>query len=230
MTSDDGSIEPNKYIWWAFPLLGWCMIGHFVFLMVRTFLYGTLDDLFWISHVGTLLGGLGALFRNHRLISVSLVALFSHHLFWYVDTLGWLLSGNFPFGTTGYLEEATLGGWLQSANHFFSVPFLFFLAYWQNGVDRHAWVWSTAIFAFLASISFFFLSPEANVNSVHRLWPGLDQTPLRILQNLPGGFYLIFLVMLNGFGNYLPTNLILRGVYGIVLKPEMRHECPSKNG
>ena len=218
MTRDDGSIDSNKYVRWAFPLLGWCMIGHFVFLMGRTFWNGTSEDLFWISHMGTLLGGLGALFRNRRLISMSLVSLFSHHLFWCIDTLGWLLTGNFPFGTTGYLENATLGGWLQSANHFFSVPFLFLLAYWQNGVDKHAWVWSTATFTILASISFLILPPEANVNSVHRLWPGLDQTPLAVLQNLPGGFYLMFLVILNGFGNYLPTNIILRGVYALVIK------------
>ena len=64
---------------WVYPLLGWCMIGHSVFLASRTFLRGTPEDLFWISHVGTLLGGAGALFRNHRLISISLVALVSHH-------------------------------------------------------------------------------------------------------------------------------------------------------
>jgi len=217
MTSDEGSKEPNKIARWAFPLLGWCMIGHFVFLMGRTFLRGTPEDPFWISHVGTLLGGLGALFRNRRLISVSLVALFSHHLFWLIDTSLWLVTDKFPFGTTTYLKNATLGDWLQSANHFFSVPFLLLLAYWQDGVEKHAWVWSTAIFAILASISFFFLSPEANVNSAHRLWPGLDQTHLAILENLPRGLYLVFLVVLNGLGNYLPSNLILRGIYAIIL-------------
>ena len=222
MTSDEGRKEPNKIARWVSPLLGWCMIGHFVFLMGRTFLRGTPEDLFWISHVGTLLGGLGALFRNPRLISVSLVALFSHHFFWLIDTLWWLFTDSFPLGTTTYLEKATLGDWLQSANHFFSVPFLLLLAYWQDGVEKHAWVWSTAIFAILASISFFFLSPEANVNSVHRLWPGLDQTHLAILENLPRGLYLVFLVVLNGLGNYLPSNLILRGIYGIILNTPTR--------
>jgi len=193
------------------------MIGHFVFLVARTFLNGTPEDTFWISHVGTLIGGLGALFRNRWLTSVSLVALFAHHLFWLIDTLGWLLTDNFPFGTTAYLQQATAGNWLQSANHFFSVPFLLLLAYWQGGVKKQAWVWSTAIFAILVLISFFFLSPEANVNSAHRLWPGLDQTPLAILENLPRGLYLVFLVVLNGLGNYWPSNLILRGLYAIVL-------------
>jgi hypothetical protein len=219
MRRDEGSKEPKKIARSAFPLLGWCMLGHFVFLMGRTFWKGTPEDAFWISHVGTLLGGLGALYRNRRLISVSLVALFLHHFFWLIDTLWWLLTDIFPFGTTTYLENAALGDWLQSANHFFSVPFLILLAYWQGGVEKHAWVWSTAIFAILTLISFFFLSPEANVNSAHRLWPGLDQTHLAILENLPRGLYLVFLVVLNGLGNYLPSNLILRGIYAIILNP-----------
>ena len=223
MTGDDGRTEPHLYVRWAFPLLGWSMIGHFVFLLARTSMSGSWEDLFWISHIGTLLGGLGALYRNHRLISVSLVALFSHHLFWAIDTLGWLLSGKFPLGTTTYLADATLGGWLQSANHFFSVPALLLLAYWQNGVDRHAWLGSTILFAFLALISYFFLSPEANVNSVYRLWPGLDRTPLIILQQLPERYYLAIMVILNGIGNYWPTNIILRGMYAIV-RPQPRIE------
>ena len=130
MTSDEGSKEPNKIARLAFPLLGWCMIGHFVFLLGRTFLGGTPEDPFWISHVGTLLGGLGALFRDRRLISVSLVALFSHHLFWLIDTSWWLLTDNFPFGTTTYLEKATLGGWLQSA---ITSSAYHFCSFWLTG-------------------------------------------------------------------------------------------------
>ena len=120
---------------WVFSLFGWCMIGHFLFLAVCTFYRGTPEDMFWISHVGTLLGGLGAVFRNRRLISIAVVSLIGHHLFWLIDTLGWLLTGSFPFGTTGYLEGASPVDWLQSANHFFSVPFLLILAYRQDGVE-----------------------------------------------------------------------------------------------
>lgn len=202
---------------WAFPLLGWCMIGHFLFLSGRTLYRGTPEDLFWISHVGTLLGGLGAVFRSRRLISISLVSLLGHHFFWLIDTLGWLITDNFPFGTTRYLQNASLGDWLQSANHFFSAPFLLILAYRQDGVEKHAWICSTALFGLLASISFFYLPPEANVNSVHRLWPGLDQTYLAVLEKLPKRLYLMFLILFNGIGNYWPSNLILRGLYAIIL-------------
>jgi hypothetical protein len=130
MTSDEGRKEPNKIARWAFPLLRWCMIGHFVFLMARTFLRETPEDLFWISHAGTLLGGLGALFRNPRLISVSLVALFSHHFYWLIDTLWWLFTDNFPFGTTTYLERPP---WETGCNPPITSSAYHFCSYWPTG-------------------------------------------------------------------------------------------------
>jgi hypothetical protein len=160
---------------WLYTLFAWVMIGHFIYIFGRCFLRGTPADVFWISHVGTLIGGLGALFRSRLVISIALVSLLGHHLFWLIDTLLWIVTGDFPFGTTTYLKDATFWDWLQSSNHFFSVPALLFLAYWLGGVERNAWIWSTILFATLTFISAAWLPAEANVNSAHRLWPGLEQ-------------------------------------------------------
>jgi len=203
---------------WVYTLLAWMMIGHFIYILGRCYLSGTLADVFWISHIGTLVGGLGALFRSRFLISIALVSLLEHHLFWLIDTLLWIITGDFPFGTTTYLKNAALGDWLQSANHFFSVPALLLLAYWRGGVEKHAWIWSTVLFAVLTIISAVWLPPDANVNSAHRLWPGLDQLHLAPLEQLPKGWYPVIVVVLNGLGNYLPVNLVLRVVYHYLLK------------
>ena len=48
----------------VYTLLAWVMIGHFIFIFGRCYIRGTLPDVFWISHIGTLIGGLGALFRS----------------------------------------------------------------------------------------------------------------------------------------------------------------------
>lgn len=222
MTTSKSEIPERIY-----ALLGWMMIGHFIFILGRCFLRGTFADVFWISHVGTLIGGFGALFRNRFLISLALVALLGHHFAWLFDTVTWLISGHFPLGTTTYLKDATLGDWLQSSNHFFSVPALLLLAYWQGGVEKTAWLWSTGLFAILAFISQNWLPPSANVNSAHRLWPGLDQMMLAQLQQLPKGWYLTSIVALNGFGNYLPANLLLRFVYTFLLR--RKHQLPPVN-
>jgi hypothetical protein len=203
---------------WLYTLFAWVMIGHFIYIFGRCFLRGTPADVFWISHVGTLIGGLGALFRSRLVISIALVSLLGHHLFWLIGTLLWIVTGDFPFGTTTYLKDATLWDWLQSSNHFFSVPALLFLAYWLGGVERNAWIWSTILFATLTFISAAWLPAEANVNSAHRLWPGLEQLHLAPLEQLPRGWYPIIVVALNGLGNYLPANLLLRGLYHYLFK------------
>lgn len=212
---------------WVYTLLAWMMIGHFFYMLGRCFLSGTLADVFWISHIGTLVGGLGALFRSRFLISIALVSLLEHHLFWLIDTSLWIVTGDFPFGTTTYLKDAVLGDWLQSANHFFSVPALLFLAYWRGGVEKNAWIWSTILFAVLTIISAVWLPPDANVNSAHRLWPGLDQLHLAPLNQLPKGWYPVIVVALNGLCNYLPVNLLLRVVYNYLLK--RRHKFQRIN-
>lgn len=211
----DQKSEPSE---WIFPILGWCMIGHFAFVAARCVYYRTPEDIFWVSHVGTLLGGIGTLLINRPIASIALVCLLGHHLFWLLDTFGWLISGRFPFGTTAYLKEAAIGGWLQSANHFFSVPFLVWVVYRLGGISKHAWRWSTAIFAILVFFSFWVLPPAANVNSAHRLWPGLEQTQLSIIAKWPWGWYALALIGLNGLGNYLPANLVLRGFYALLFK------------
>jgi hypothetical protein len=205
--------KKSKTAGWVFALLGWIMTGHFVFLFSRCFLRGTPEDIFWISHVGTLIGGLGALFRNRFLISMALVCLLGHHLTWLFDTTFWLVTGKFPIGTTTYLKDASLEDWLQSSNHFFTVPSLFLLACWQGGIRKDAWIWSTILFSILLLISYFYLPPTANVNSAHKLWPGLDQSYLSVLEQLPNLGYLFSLIILNSIGNYLPANLLLRVVY-----------------
>lgn len=197
-------------------LLGWCMIGHFLFVVARSIYNGTAEDIFWISHIGTLLGGMAALLGNRSLASIALVSIAGHHLFWLADTVGWWISGQFLFGTTTYLKQANWAAWLQSANHFFSVPVLLWVVYRFGGVRPYSWLWSTAMFALLSCISYFFLPATANVNSAHHLWPGLDQTFLSIPGKWPWGYYWLALVVLNGFGNYLPTNLVLWGIYALI--------------
>lgn len=194
-----------------FPVFGWILIGHFVYCLCRSLYLGRPENVLWISHVGTLIGGVGACLRNRRLISLALVICFGHHMFWVFDTLTWLIAGKFAFGATAYLRHHSLGGWLQSANHFFTVPALLVLAVLQGGVDKHAWVWASLLFLLLVATSLFLLPSASNVNCAHRPWAGLEQiTSYFVPVNpLSLGWYLLFMTTFTVFGNYLPTNLIL---------------------
>lgn len=200
---------------WLYRFIGLFMIIHFVFLAIRCFYKGEPENMLWISHVGTLIGGIGAMMQNRLLISIALVSLAGHHSFWMIDTFTWLFTGTFAFGTTTYLKDATILDWLQSANHFFSMPLLFILAYFQGGIKRHAWIGSSVLFALLAVLSFFISPVSSNVNSVHQLWPGLNASFLAGLDQLPPALYLGALILINTLGNYLPAYFILVLLIGI---------------
>ncbi|MFC1883418.1 hypothetical protein ACFL2O_01495 [Thermodesulfobacteriota bacterium] len=191
------------------------MIGHFVYLVARCISEGTIEDIFWISHVGTFIGGVGAIFRSRFLVSVALVSLAGHHSFWLVDTLSWLFTDNFLFGTTSYLQDADIYEWLQSSNHFFSMPLLLILAFYQGGIRKHAWLWASLLFAVLAVFSFFISTKVSNVNCVHQLWPGLDKIFFVSLDTFPTPFYIGTIIMINALGNYMVTYLVLILILGV---------------
>jgi len=200
---------------WLYRFVGLFLISHFVYLTIRCFYKGEPENILWVSHVGTLIGGMGAMVQSRLLISIALVSLAGHHSFWMIDTFTWLFTGHFPFGTTTYLKDANILDWLQSANHFFSMPLLLILAFFQGGIKRHAWIGSSLLFAILAVLSSFISSVSSNVNSVHQLWPGLDTSFLWGLDQLPSAIYLVGLILINTLCNYLPAYFILVLLIGI---------------
>jgi len=200
---------------WLLLFSGILMISHFVYLVSRCIYEGKVEDIFWISHIVTFIGGLGAIIRNRLLISVALVSLAGHHSFWLVDTLSWLTTGSFIFGTTSYLQNSDIYEWIKSSNHFFSMPLLLVLAFFQGGIKRNAWVWSSIIFAVLAVLSFITSPEESNVNCVHQLWPGLDKSFLTVVDILPPELYIGAVILINVLFNYLPGYLILILLLGV---------------
>ncbi len=193
------------------------MLLHFVFNLSWSFHKGTLEDLFWISHLGTLIGGIGAILMNRLLVSVALICLFVHHGFWMADTFTWFITGSFPFGTTSYLKDAEFWTWLKTSNHFFTVPALLVISYFLKGISKYAWIWCGALFSVLTAASYFFLPPEANVNCAHGLWPGMENIFLGVLANLNSWLYLVSIILLNIFANHLPVYIVLRLVYRYIL-------------
>jgi len=200
---------------WLYRFIGVFMISHFVYLLIRCFYKGEPENILWVSHIGTLIGGIGAMMQSRLLVSVALVSLAGHHSFWMIDTFTWIFTGVFPFGTTTYLKDANILDWLQSANHFFSMPLLLMLAYFQGGIRKHAWIGSSLLFAILAVLSFFSSPVSSNVNSAYQLWVGLNTSFLSGLDQLPSALYIGALVLINTLGNYLPAYFIIVLLIGI---------------
>ena len=199
-----------------FSLFGILMISHFIYLVLRCIYLGQVENILWVSHIGTLIGGIGAVAGNRLLISVALVSLAGHHGFWLFDTLAWLFTGEFLFGTTSYLKNADIHEWIQSSNHFFSMPLLMIMAFIQGGIKKNAWVWSSLLFSGLIVLSFFISTEIANVNCAHYLWPGLDALFPAGLDRLIPAFYLGSIIAINIMGNYLPVSLFLVLLFGVI--------------
>lgn len=205
------------------------MIGHYVLVFVLYLHQGALEKVLWMCHFGTLIGGVGAFMRNRWVISLGLVACFGHHMFWVVDTVPYLFTGRFLVGATAYMQGGGPGAWLQSCNHFFTVPALLTLVILKGGLEKRAWIWCAAIFVVLVIISLLFLPPESNVNCVHRPWPGLK----RLVENVPGltpfslTRYVVFITAANIVANYMLANIVLAYVVSKCLRKPEQSQPPS---
>ncbi len=190
---------------------GIVFLSHFTFCLCRCIYLGVPEQVLWISHIATLTGGTGAFLRNRFLISLALVTCLGHHLFWLFDIASWLIAGTFAVGVTAYLQNASLGAWLQTSNHFFLVPILLILVIHQGKINKYIWIWASLLFISLIITGLMFFSPGSNLNCAYYPWPGLH----RLVFMLPGlvpfslGLYLFYVIILTTFGNYMPVNLIL---------------------
>lgn len=196
---------------WIYPVAGFIMLAHFIFCLCRCVYNGVPEQVLWISHIATLIGAIAAFLRNRLLISVALITCLGHHLLWLFDVLSWLITGNFAIGVTAYLQNASLGAWLQTSNHFFLAPILLVLAIHQGRIDKFAWIWASILFISLIAVGLFFFSRSSNVNCAYHPWPGLENfvSCLPGLRSFSHGRYLFYTIFLTAFGNYLPANLIL---------------------
>jgi len=196
---------------WIYPVAGIVFLGHFTFCLCRCIYLGVPEQVLWVSHIATLTGGIGAFLRNRFLISLALVTCLGHHLFWLFDIASWLITGNFAVGVTAYLQNASLGAWIQTSNHFFVPPMLLILLIHQGTINKHIWIWASVLFVSLITAGLIFFSPASNVNCAYYPWPGLQ----RLVFMLPGlapfspRLYLFYVIVLTTFGNYLPVTLIL---------------------
>ncbi len=194
----------------AFLLAGGALLlAHFSFTVFRACFTGHPEDLLWASHAGTFLGGVGAITRKTKFVSVALVLLLTPHAMWMLDVAGRLILGRYPLGLASYLETTDWWEKLQSANHVFTVPVMLASAWILGGVERRAWWASGALLAVLTLASAVFCPAASNVNLAHHIWPGLDRTPFRFLELLPRGFYLASVLALNILGNHWPVNAVL---------------------
>ncbi len=197
-------------------LAGLVMSAHFCYVAVRSVAEGRPGEMLWITHIFTLTGGLGALFKSRRMVAFSLTALFLNHAFWTADALTYFATGRFPFGFAAYIKGQSPGVWIQSANHLFDLPLLIPSAYFLGGVPRRSWISSGAISTALVVFCYLFTAPAENVNCVFAAWPGMDRLYPAFLLSFSGVRHVAVVIAVTVFFNQLPVNLVLSLLFSAI--------------
>jgi len=192
-----------------FRFAGGLLVVNFLWVVVSRVWEGKAEELAWLSHVGTLAGGVGLLLRSDYLVSLALVSLFLFHGIWIVDGTAWLLTGTFPLGAVYYLAEHNWFQFLATIHHFYVLPLLLAWLFWRRRLHPQAWVGASALFAVLVLFSAFFLPTGPNVNSAHAVWPGVDRTFFGHANRLPKVIYVPALILASAFANFWLVNRLL---------------------
>ena len=154
--------------------LGLLLLADFAIVCSIKSAYDSGSEIWWMSHVGLLIAGLGFVGRSSMLLSTALISIFVLHSLWLVDCLVWLVADQFVLGVTTYLQDARLGVWVATAHHFYLVPLLLISVLDSRRCPRASFPAAVALFIFLSLISRAFLAPADNVNFAFRVDTSLD--------------------------------------------------------
>ena len=190
--------------------LGLLLLADFAIVCSIKSAYDSGSEIWWMSHVGLLIAGLGFVGRSSMLISTALISIFVLHSLWLVDCLVWLVTDQFVLGVTTYLQDARLGVWVATAHHFYLVPLLLISVLDSRRCPRASFPAAVALFIFLSLISRAFLAPADNVNFAFRVDTSLDWTFLYWINHLPPYTYLFALNAFVSAGFFLPSYIGLR--------------------
>ena len=167
--------------------------------------YGAANFL-WFSDLA-LFAGLAALWLESSLLaSMQAVSVLLLELLWNIDFFARLISGKQVLGLAEYMFKSDKPLWLRGMS-LFHVPLPVILL-WQVccfGYDLRAWIAQTSLLWLVMPICFFFTRPEENINWVF----GPGSQPQR---RIPGGVYLMLLLIGAPLFIFLPTHVLLRAL------------------
>jgi len=168
--------------------------------------YGPANFL-WFSDVALFVTLAALWLESPFLASMQAVSVVFLELVWVADFLVRLLSGVQVVGLSSYMFDPGLPAYLRGLSLFHLVlPFLLLWLVWRLGYDRRAWLAQVAAALVVLPVCYFFTDPSANINWVR----GPGQGPQAWM---PPGLYLAVLMAFFPLAVYLPTHLVLRGVF-----------------
>jgi hypothetical protein len=164
--------------------------------------YGA-SNFLWFSDLALFIGLAALWLESSLLASMQTVSVLLLELAWNIEFFVGFITGKQILGLAGYMFKSDKPLWLRGLS-LFHVPLPIILL-WQVccfGYDTRAWIAQTSLFWLVMPMCFFFTRPEENINWVF----GPGNQPQR---KIPGGVYLILLLIGAPLFIYLPTHLLL---------------------
>lgn len=190
--------------------IGVALLLHFAVVCAIKFYSGQSEEVWWMSHIGLLLAGVGLVARSALLVETALIAILIPHGLWLFDCLTWMVFGTFPIGVTHYLVEANVWTWIATAHHFYLVPLLVLIVLRHGVCQVVALTAAIAVYLFLTVISRAALSPANNVNWAYGVRTGLDHPLVDAINRVGGSAYLLGLNAFVVLTMFVPTALLIR--------------------
>jgi hypothetical protein len=219
------------------PRMGGFILFYYFFLLFSRWAESdshVLYEQLWACNVSMLFSSIGMFFNMPLLTGLSCALVAVDQLCWYIDIIGWLLTGlrKFPIGVAGYLVWPTtsLMKRVTAAHHLWFLPAMLYTLQWR--LPEHSFLMACAVGSALCWVSRFTtpfhcllpLQPGQtehrvlylNINASYAFWKDVKAGFLHICDHTSPFVYLPYLMVLGNVILNLPANLVLAALLRVV--------------
>ncbi|MAE64312.1 MAG: hypothetical protein CMJ18_08560 [Phycisphaeraceae bacterium] len=194
----------------AGPWIGALLLAHYALLVGLKAQSGTMQELWWNSHVSLVVAGIGLLAGSTLLVTVPLTATLIAHFAWVVDAAIGLSTGTFPLNMSAYLAQTGPLTWIGTSHHVYLSPVLLAVILRHGHYPATTMPLALLMIAALTLISRYALDPWRNINSAFIFFPTVRH-PINTWMNRQDALtYLLGLNYFTGVVLVLPVGAILR--------------------
>eukprot|EP01083_Nonionella_stella_P121433 364851_1 len=174
-----------------------------------------LYDMLWPCNLGLLLAAYGTIFSNPIFIGAPLLMTMADQLFWNIDIIAKVFTGNYIFGVAKYMSwpATTLIVKVTALHHVWFCPLCLYLLR-GIGIPETSW-WAVILLGFVLSLRGRFHMPYLvksskkideviyiNSNLGHKFWDDIDIKLFHLFDDYPWYIYLPFMQILLAVMNY----------------------------
>jgi hypothetical protein len=148
-------------------ILGWFFIALGLVSVISHVVFGNWRYAVWFCNHAMIITGIAVLCRNRFWLTAMLNWSLIPVSLWAIDFVGKVLFDVYIFGMTEYMFVGI--GWMNiiGLQHLFTVPLMLYAMHLIGKPSQNAWLGTTLHAAILWVVSYFFITPDYNINCAH---------------------------------------------------------------